>query len=189
MKQCDEIIVLLPEYIDGSLDEKTAALVNEHLQDCNSCQKEHEELKSFLGYIASSAEPEPPENMKDEFLEMAELKKEKTTKAFKFPPWAKVAASVLIVAGTFVVGFFSGSKNKEIAQLQTEISTMKQQVMLAGLQDYSGPQRIQAVYDISSSGETSNQLVNALVNTMKSDKNVNVRLAAINALSGMIDKD
>src|SRR5690606_24931022 len=51
------------------------------------------------------------------------------------------------------------------------------------------PQKIQAVYNIKSSGQASETLVDALVNTMNSDKNVNVRLAAINALSEMMDKN
>ena len=53
----------------------------------------------------------------------------------------------------------------------------------------TGPQKIEAVYSISSSGNVNNDLIDALVHTMNSDKNTNVRLAAITALSGMMEKN
>ena len=189
MKQCDEIKIHLPEYIDGKLDKKTSALVKEHLDDCASCQKLHDELQSFLKFTDSFPEIEPPVGMKEEFMEMAELNEKMPARVIKLPGWAKAAASVLIVFGTFAVGYFSGSKNKEVDNLKAELTSMKQEVMLAGLRDYSGPQKIQAVYDISTSGQSSSTLVDALVHTMNSDKNVNVRLAANNALSVMMDKN
>lgn len=45
------------------------------------------------------------------------------------------------------------------------------------------------MYSISTSDNVSTELIEALVYTMNSDKNTNVRLAAISALSGMIDKN
>ena len=189
MKQCDEIKIHLPEYIDGVLDERTSTIVEEHLESCDSCRKLHAELQSFLRFSDSFPEIEPLSGMKEEFMEMAELNEKASARIIKLPGWAKAAASVLIVLGTFAVGYFSGSQNKEMDSLRAEISSMRQKVLLAGLRDYSGPQKIQAVYDISTSGESSSTLVDALVRTMNSDKSVNVRLAAINALSGMMDKN
>ena len=96
---------------------------------------------------------------------------------------------MIIALGTFGAGYFTGSENKEIVQLQSELNTMRKEVLLAGLKDYSGPQKIEAVYNIKILGNADDALVNALVYTMNSDKNVNVRLAAINALSEMMDKN
>lgn len=189
MKQCEEIRIHLPEFIDGKLDEKISAVVKEHLESCETCRALHAQMQSFLHFTDSFTEIEPPEDMKSEFMEMAGLNESATEKVLRLPTWAKVAASVLIVAGTFAAGFLSGSKNKEISNMQAELASMKQEVMLAGLRDYSGPQKIQAVYDISSSGQTSSSLIEALVYTMNSDNNVNVRLAAINALSEMMDNN
>lgn len=190
MKQCDEIKIYFPEYFDGKLDEKTSVLVTKHLESCEMCRALHSQMQSFLHFTDSFTGIEPPEDMKSEFLEMAGLNEKTSVRIIKLPGWAKAAASVLIVLGTFAVGYFFGSQqNKEVDSLRAEISSMKQEVLLAGLRDYSGPQKIQAVYDISTSGESSSTLVDALVRTMNSDKNVNVRLAAINALSGMMDKN
>jgi hypothetical protein len=189
MKKCDEIKYDLPEYIDGKLDKKSSDLVESHLEKCETCRNLHSEMQSFLQFTDSFPEIEPPKGMKEEFLEIFEMEKMQLVKSIWFPSWIKIAASVLIIAGTFITGYFSGSKNKEITSLQAELTAMKQEVLLAGLSEYSGPQKIQAVYNIKSSGQASETLVNALVNTMNSDKNVNVRLAAINALSEMMDKN
>jgi len=186
---CNEVKINLPEYIDGKLDKPTTELVSKHLKTCDSCRDLHAELKSFLQFTDSIPEIEPPMGMKEEFMQMAELEIEPKGRIIRIPSWAKVAAMVFIVFGTFATGYFTGSKNSEVSELKTEMGKMKQDVLLAGLRDYSGPQKIQAVYDIQSSGEASTTFVDALVHTMNSDKNVNVRLAAINALSEMMDKN
>jgi len=189
MTTCNEIKFDLPEYIDGKLDKKTTELVKNHLENCESCRILHAEMKSFLQFTDSFPEIEPPKGMKEEFLEMVEMENKPLGKSIRFPMWAKVAASVLIVFGTFFTGYFSGLKNNKISSLQTEVNTLKQEVLLAGLRDYSGPQKIEAVYNIKTSGSENENLVDALVYTMNSDKNVNVRLAAINALSEMMGKN
>ena len=186
---CNEVKINLPEYIEGKLDNSTSETVSEHLKNCASCRELHAELKSFLQFTDSFPEIEPPLGMKEEFMQMAELEIEPKGKMIRIPAWAKVAAMVLIVFGTFATGYFTGSKTSEVGELKAEIGKMKQDVLLAGLRDYSGPQKIQAVYDIQSTGATNETFVDALVYTMNSDKNVNVRLAAINALSEMMNKN
>ena len=80
-----------------------------------------------------------------------------------------------------------GAANRE--KLELALTQTRQQVLLAGLQELTGPQKIKAVYSIGQSGQTGDDLIDALVTTMNSDKNINVRLAAINALTGMIEKN
>lgn len=189
MEKCNEIKINLPEYIDGKLDENTSALVNKHLESCDSCRNLAFELKSFLQFTDSIPEIESPEGMKEEFLKMADMENMPLGRKISIPAWTKVAAMIIIVFGTFISGYFTGSKNSEVGELQAEMGQLKQDVLLAGLRDYSGPQKINAVYNIKTSGLANETLVSALVYTMNSDKNVNVRLAAINALSEMMDKN
>jgi hypothetical protein len=136
--------------------------------------------------------PEVPEGMKEEFEGMmASLEIQEKKKARLIPLWTKIAAMVVFAFSTYWLGFQVGSHKGEILQnqLTSEISTQKQQVLLASLRDYTGPQKIDAVYSISTTENVSAELIDALVHTMNSDKNTNVRLAAISALSGMMDKD
>ena len=130
--------------------------------------------------------------MKEEFEGMmASLGNQDKKKVRLIPMWTKIAAMVVFMFGTYWLGYRVGSHKGEIVQnqLTSELSTQKQQVLLASLRDYTGPQKIDAVYSISATENVSVELIDALVYTMNSDKNTNVRLAAISALSGMMDKN
>lgn len=189
---CEEVKINLPEYIDRKLDETTTGTIRKHLESCESCRALHNEMSSFLSYMDTLPTPEIPEGMKEEFEDMvASLDFQEKRKIRVMPMWTKIAAMVVFAFGTYWLGYRIGSNKVEIVQnqLSSELSTQKQQVLLASLRDYTGPQKIEAVYSISNTQNVSDELVNALVYTMNSDKNVNVRLAAIGALSGMMDKN
>jgi len=189
---CEEVKINLPEYIDRKLDEVTSDSILKHLEGCESCRTLHNEMSSFLSYMDSLPSPEVPVGMKEEFEGMvASLDFQEKRKIRMMPIWTKIAAMVVFAFGIYWLGYRIGSRKAEIVQnqLTSELSTQKQQVLLASLRDYTGPQKIEAVYSISNTRNVSDELVNALVYTMNSDKNVNVRLAAIGALSGMMDKN
>ncbi len=189
---CELVKINLPEYIDRKLDETTSAAIRSHLESCPSCKALHSELSSFLNYMDSFPAPEVPEGMKEEFEGMmASLEIQEKKKIRLLPMWIRIAAMLVLFFGTYWVGFRVGSHKGEIVQnqLTSELSTQKQQVLLASLRDYTGPQKIDAVYSISTTGNVSAELIDALVNTMNTDKNANVRLAAISALSEMMDKN
>jgi hypothetical protein len=136
--------------------------------------------------------PEVPEGMKEEFEGMmASLDIQGKKKVQFIPIWTKIAAMVVFIFGTYWLGYRVGSHKSEIVQNQmaSELQEKNQQVLLASLRDYTGPQKIEAVYSISTTENVSDELIGALVHTMNSDKNTNVRLAAISALSGMMDKN
>jgi len=189
---CEEVKINLPEYIDRKLDETTSGDIRKHLESCDSCKALHREMSSFLNYMDSLPTPEVPEGMKEEFEGMmASLEIQEKKKVRVIPMWTKIAAMVVLSFGTYWLGYRVGSGKSEIVQnqLANQLQEKNQQVLLASLRDFTGPQKIEAVYSISNSGNVSNELINALVYTMNSDKNTNVRLAAISALSGMMDKD
>lgn len=187
--KCEDVKIELPAYIDGALDEKTTGAVRSHLESCDDCRKLYSEMNSFLSFMSSFPEEKAPEGMKDEFMKLLEEEMPKNQrKIVMIPAWMKVAAMIVMALVTYSTGYYMGTEkgNEKAQQLEVALNQTKQQVLLAGLQEYTGPQKIQAVYDISQSGLSGDALVDALVNTMNSDKNVNVRLAAINALSGMM---
>lgn len=189
---CEAIKINLPEYIDRKLDEKTREKVEKHLKSCASCRALHVEMSSFLSFMDSFPAPEVPEGMKEEFAErLADLDIQEKKKVRVIPMWTKIAAMLVLAFGTYWLGYKTGEHKGEIVQnqLASEVSAQKQQVLLASLRDYTGPQKIEAVYTISTTENVSSDLIDALVYTMNSDKNTNVRLAAITALSGMMEKN
>ena len=188
--KCEEAKINIPEFIDGKLDESTRLALENHIKNCESCRETNTEFRSFLKYADSFSEIEPPKDMKDEFLMMAEMEGfgQKSRKLI-ISDWMKAAATIIIVFGTFAAGFFTGTDETDNSLLMAEVQSLKQQVLLAGLRDYSGPQKIETVYSVAQVENTNTDLVDALVYTLNSDNNINVRLAALNVLSGMITKN
>ncbi|MCE1199334.1 MAG: zf-HC2 domain-containing protein [Marinilabiliales bacterium] len=189
---CKEINILLPEFMDGKLDSRQQQEVREHMEGCPHCSRELQEMQGFLSFLGKVPEVEVPADMAEEFALMMEAAENRSKGHVRFlPTWTKIAAAVVFVAGTFLMGYLSGvyKGNSVQQQMASDLSAQKQQLLLASLRDYTGPQKIEAVYTVSNTMEVSNDLVDALVNTMNRDKNANVRLAAIMALSGMIEKD
>lgn len=185
--KCEDVKIHIPELIDGKLDETIRLKISSHINSCDSCSETYTEMEAFLKFTDSFGEIEPPKGMKDEFLMMAEMQGFGTkTRHLIIPDWAKAAAMIIVVLSVFAAGYFTASNNTENNQLLAEVQTLKQQVVLAGLQDYSGPQKIEAVYSISQNEKTSNDVVSALISTLNSDKNINVRLAALSVLSEMV---
>lgn len=190
--KCEEVKINLPEYIDGKLDEQTTKAVQTHLEACVACSEIHRDMESFLGFTNSLPEIEPPVEMKAEFMQMLEAEMPRKQKQIvMLPAWLKVAAVLVVALITYSSGYYLGSEKgrQQVVQLEAVLGQTRQQVLLASLQEYTGPQKIEAVYAVSQLGQTGDALIDALVTTMNSDKNVNVRLAAINALSGMISKN
>lgn len=189
---CEEVKINLPEYIDHKLDQPNHEAISRHLESCASCRELHAELSSFLTYMDTFPAPEVPHGMKEEFMKLAsdiEIPRQRQTPVI--PLWFKIAAAVVLFFGSYWVGYRTGAGKGESAttKLASQLNEQRQQVLLASLRDYTGPQKIEAVYSISQSGNASDELIDALVYTMNSDKNVNVRLAAINALTGMMEKN
>ena len=188
--KCEDVKINIPEFIDGKLDESTSSSIHSHIQTCESCREIYSEFNSFLKFTDSFPEIEPPNDMKDEFLMLADMEEmDNKTRVLHIPGWIKVAAVIIFAFGTFSMGYFTGEGRNNNNHLVSEVENLKQQVLLAGLQDYSGPQKIEAVYSVASFETKNNDLVDALVYTMNSDKNINVRLAALNVLSEMIDQN
>ena len=63
--KCAEIGLLLEDYEDGLLDERTAALVEEHLAACEACSAELEEIRTYKKELLSLERVKPP----DDFLQ------------------------------------------------------------------------------------------------------------------------
>jgi hypothetical protein len=91
----------------------------------------------------------------------------------------------LLVAG-LAIGLLLGRQNvatnTDIASLQSDVREMKQLVALSKLQNESASERILAAYEVKKFDQADADLINALINTLQNDPNVNVRIAAAEAL-------
>jgi len=66
---CEQVKELLSEYVDGVLDPKTKARVDEHLSACKCCQDELASLKALVNELGSLESVAPPGDFLDQLHE------------------------------------------------------------------------------------------------------------------------
>ncbi len=121
--------------------------------------------------------------------EETNIKKDSTAFSLSWPEPKvfRYAAGILLVGGIFWLGRMTASNGisdlKEFTALKRDVQETKQLVMLEMMNRESASERIQAVnysFDIDNPDK---EVLEALINTLNSDSNTNVRTAAAEALS------
>ena len=97
------------------------------------------------------------------------------------PAFQFAAALVLVVLGV-AAGYFLSNPQSQVAALHQEVDGMRQAVAFSLLQQSSPADRIQGVSFSSQVKAPSQKTLDALLQTLDNDPNVNVRLAAVDAL-------
>jgi len=147
----------------------------------------------------------PPAKLRTDFLQMVESEKLKQSTIKKpqpalnpnkfsyrtINPWLQIAAGFAILISGVIIGLIAKNPggSDQIANLQSEITGLKQMVILSKLDQQSPTTRIQAVSYMSELQFADPEITTALVRTMNTDDNVNVRMAAITALSRYTDDE
>lgn len=114
------------------------------------------------------------------------LQKDESFEWFAFRDWfprLAFALGALVVGLGFGYLFWSpGEKDNQIAQLGQEVSELKEMMMLSMLEKESATDRLKAVSLTQQMDDVSEKVTAALLQTLNNDANVNVRLAALDAL-------
>lgn len=202
--ECKKIKNLLIDFVDKKLDKEQTDLVKVHLKSCKPCANELEELLVLMTDLNNIKDEKPPAKLRTDFLQMVESEKLKqtTTKApnvqkqyaasfRRINPFLQIAAGFTILISGVIIGLIAKNpgSSDQIANLQSEITGLKQMVILSKLDQQSPTTRIQAVSYMSEIQDVDPEITAALVRTMNTDDNINVRMAAITALSRYTDND
>ncbi|MEM8969397.1 MAG: HEAT repeat domain-containing protein [Bacteroidota bacterium] len=97
----------------------------------------------------------------------------------------RIAASIAIGLVGFLGGIWYGQEktSNEVVALREEFQNMRHTMLLTQLQQASASERIQAIQASQTSEPNNQEVSEALLLTVGTDPNVNVRLAAIEALN------
>jgi hypothetical protein len=141
--------------------------------------------------VAKMTSPSPTADLDDRFYQMLALEK-KSKSSFswrRFFSWPELAprlamASVMLIIGV-AIGYFlkpaAPAKTGDQAVAQ-QLSELKEMVMLSLLEKESATDRLKAVSLTEQMDAASAKVTGALIQTLNEDENVNVRLAALEAL-------
>lgn len=189
---------LLIDFIDGRLTESERKEVKELLSTDTNVRVLYEQLKQVTSAMDRSAEINPSNRLYRGFQQMlheeiAEDRAPKQKQVFFAPNVIRAAAAVLLVAAGIAIGNYVNEYNRQKEQLaiiQKEKDSIAAENfrlktdMLAMMGDQnSASQRMKGVNVALSYERADDEVVNVLVKTLNEDKNTNVRLAALDALS------
>ncbi len=200
----------LTRWINNQMDAAERAAFETHLAQCAECRVELETDQQVWDMMGEITTPEPSASLRPRFYAMLDTYKE-SQQQWKSPfadirdmfrqfwsvqPGFRLVYSVLLVIAGLALGYLlnhqtTGVNNKqEIAELSSQVSEMKEMMMLSLLENPSASERIRGVsYTSEIDGSGSNkEVVDALLATLNSDPNVNVRLMTLEALTTLAPK-
>lgn len=199
---CQDIREKFPDYLIGDLSQKEKEQMKNHIAACPSCREELESLNAIWTKLGVLPEVQPSAKMRTQFYTMLEdykndLGEEKPNARFleqlknRFRPvWTGRPAFqfsfslfflfVGLTAGYFITG--SRGRPAELSDLRLEVQNMRQTLAVSLLDQPSASERLRGVNLSVNTKKPDSGLIEALLNTLNNDPNVNVRLAAVDAL-------
>jgi hypothetical protein len=187
----DRINELVAKYNEGLADPSEVKTLEQLIEDGKVDLMQLRELNKLDEQMLKMEMPSPSLRTDDLFYSMLANEKRKAKRglfSFQFPDWnillPRLAfAMVMIVAG-FAGGYYlhRPTVNPEVQVLTTQVSELKEMMMLSLLEKESASDRLRAVSLTNEMDNVSAKVTLALFQTLNNDNNVNVRLAALEAL-------
>jgi len=201
--KCKDIQELLADKWAGTLDDDSRARLESHISQCPSCLQEYEQLNALWDRLGEIPSEEPSPALKSRFYSMLHSYRDDMERsevmasphpgrsryfggAFTLQPVFQFGlAAVLLLAGFFGGYILKSSRNghEELANLREEVREMRQMVTVSLLKQQSASERLKGVSWSSQVSQPDSEFLSVLMSTLNDDSNVDVRLAAIDALS------
>lgn len=192
----EEIRQLLEKYQTGKVSVAEEKKIEEYIAAGEIDLSHFEDLTNLNNSYKSLSVPDPSPEMTTGFYQKLHSQEQKESHQFNLKEWlsslwshqpaVRWAYSLILVAIGLVGGFLvshQGSKsNAQIESLASEVVQMKEMMMLTLLEKESTSDRLKAVSLTSEMSDASTTVIEALIKTLNSDENVNVRLSAMEAL-------
>jgi anti-sigma factor RsiW len=192
---CDQVKEHIADYLAGALSRTEAEELDEHFAQCAACKQETAALSETWEMLGLLEQEQPSAQLRPRFYASLEAYRQGLQSAAAAPAparrrffdwgwqgWAWSAA--LLVAG-LGAGQWLGQRDRaraDLAGLQDEVHHMRQLVTLSLLEQQSASERLRGVDYSSRVDQSDTQVLAALLHAVNHDPNVNVRLAAVDAL-------
>jgi hypothetical protein len=181
------------------MDAASAAELHQHLAGCAACAAEMEALGGIWEKLGDLPAPEPSLALRVRWEQtLASLSAPPPRRTYRRTPlqtwwqniwpanpaWQMAIAGLCLVAGLGAGAYLQhgSAERDEVAKLREEVASTKEMVAVSLLQQQSATERLRGVDYSTRMGSMEPQVVTALIQAVNRDSNVNVRLAAIDAL-------
>ena len=203
--KCDRANKLLMDSLMGALSSEDRRNLDEHLASCDLCSEEAIGMESLwhdLGDLDQARLEVPSEKLTRRFeLALSDFEADLHEPSrpglsewwsglwTARPAWQAAFSAALLLLGVLLGTGLTGSQGSsgEIDELRAEVETMSRVVAVSLLQHQSASERLRAVsWSRMAGGDV--DVLTALLDSARADPNVNVRLAAIDALAAYADQ-
>ncbi len=159
----------------------------EHMTGCPACRNEASRISALWQSLGLFPLEEPSGQVRERFYEMlgAYQQGQASVGPRKTYGWWQIAAAAALLTVGLGIGYIvhgNGQPPGDISQLREEVANMKQLVALSLMQQQSAGDRLRGVSWSYQVEPSDTEVLNALVTAVNHDPNVNVRLAAVDAL-------
>lgn len=164
---------------------------------------EEESLRRLWDALDHLPEEQPGPALRQRFYRMLDEEAERTARRRPSRGWREMLAAFMpqpvrlgvawalpaLVLGVLLGTRVTGTEPKgEMAELRQEVRSLSRMVTLSLLEQESASERLKGVSYGRSTGATDERVLSALLAAVKEDPNENVRLAAIDALAGVVER-
>ena len=188
----ERIQELIQKYNSNVVDPSELKEIERAIESGELDITELRDLKILEDQLFRMEDPSPSLNLDDKFHQMLrnEIKSSKPGFSWsQFFSWPEILPKLAIASVALIIGIGVGlivsrpaENGKEVAILTKEVSGLKEMMMLSMLEKESATDRLKAVSLTEDMDKVSSKVTNALLQTLNKDPNVNVRLAALEAL-------
>lgn len=193
----DRLYYLLTEYIQGNLDRDLALELKAELQHRGENPDDPEGLRELSEKLEQMRIPDPSEQLKDNFYTLLSREQKRQNSrvrfsisemlnGFDFARWLpRLAYAMVFLLFGYIIGNSLLPINDYRQEMQTmadEIQQVRQVMMLSMIDEPMAAERIKAINTSQYLVQPDDKIIDALLNTLNSDPNENVRLAAVDAL-------
>jgi HEAT repeats/Putative zinc-finger len=177
---CEEGARCLTGYLDATLDPASRRHFEAHLQNCANCR---EELNLWMR-LDELPSPAPSPALRRHFEAALAAESPRSSPNIALPWYALAAAAMVLVATGWLLGNrqTSAPPPSELSALRQEVGSLRSMVALSLLTQESASSRLQGISYAGRLKQDSPDVLGALVSALRYDSNVNVRLAAFDAL-------
>jgi hypothetical protein len=190
---CDQVKEHIADYLAGALGRPEAEELDEHFARCAACKQETAALSETWEMLGLLEQEQPSAQLRPRFYQSLEAYRQGLESAAPAPArrrffdwgWHGWAWSAALLAVGIAAGQWLGVRERgraDLAGLQDEVHHMRQLVTLSLLEQQSASERLRGVDYSGRVDQSDTQVLAALLQAVNHDPNVNVRLAAVDAL-------
>lgn len=189
---CEEARIQFVDYWRGALEDPMGEF-RAHLDSCERCQAEVHQLQDLWGTLGALPEEDPSLGMRVRFYDSLRAWRQREGERrtawwwLRRPAFQAAGAVAILVIGLATGYFMRGRDTSEVSQLRGEVYNMRQLVALSLLQQQNASDRLRGVNYAYRVEQSDPQVLSALLTTLDHDSNVNVRLAAVDAVRNFTD--